>query len=127
MKIIVVESGKVYSCNVNAGDKIVLHYIHSIYMKDIYEVFEVNTACEFILKEIIIGNNSYTVIEPKDLEDCYMNAESFIIQNLNIKLKSLNIRIGEIGKPTIIVNNYKFSLYNISGFGSLIIITVDSH
>ncbi|MEM1546919.1 MAG: hypothetical protein QXP91_10770, partial [Candidatus Methanomethylicia archaeon] len=86
LKIIVVESGKVYSCNVNAGDKIVLHYIHSIYMKDIYEVFEVNTACEFILKEIIIGNNSYTVIEPKDLEDCYMNAESFIIQNLNIKL-----------------------------------------
>lgn len=127
LKIIVVDSGKLYSYSVNAGSKIVLHYIHSIYRTDIYEVFEISSNSELILREIRIGSSSNIRVGVKDLEDCYMNAEPITINDLNIKIKALNIRVGEIGKPTITINNHRISLYDIAGFGSLVTITVDSN
>ena len=127
LKIIVKDSGRIYTYSVDIGDEIVLHYTHSIYMKDIYEFFEVGSLHEFILRKIIIGNNSHNRIELKDLEEYYMNAESLIIEGLNMKFKTINIRVGEIGKPTITINNYKLNLYDIAEFGSLIIITIDSN
>lgn len=126
LKIIVVDSGKLYSYSVNAGSRVVLHYTHSIYRTDIYEVFEISSDSELILREIGIGNSSNIRVGVKDLEDYYMNAEPTIIHDLNIKLRRLNIRIGEIGKPTITVNNNKISLYDIAGFGSLVTIMVDN-
>lgn len=126
LKIMVVDSGKLYSYSIDAGSRIVLHYIHSIYRVDIYEVFEVSPDSELILREVRIGDSSNIMVGARDLEDFYMNAEPAIIHDLNIRLKRLNIRIGEIGKPTITFNNNKISLYDIAGFGSLVTIMVDN-
>jgi hypothetical protein len=126
LKIMVVDSGKLYSYSIDAGSRIILHYIHSIYRVDIYEVFEVSPDSELILREVRIGDSSNIMVGARDLEDFYMNAEPAIIHDLNIRLKRLNIRIGEIGKPTITFNNNKISLYDIAGFGSLVTIMVDN-
>jgi hypothetical protein len=126
LKIMVVDSGKLYSYSIDAGSRIVLHYIHSIYRVDIYEVFEVSPDSELILREVRIGDSSNIMVGARDLEDFYMNAEPAIIHDLNVRLKRLNIRIGEIGKPTITFNNNKISLYDIAGFGSLVTIMVDN-
>lgn len=126
LKIMVADSGKLYSYSIDAGSRIILHYIHSIYRVDIYEVFEVSPDSELILREVRIGDSSNIMVGARDLEDFYMNAEPAIIHDLNVRLKRLNIRIGEIGKPTITVNNNKISLYDIAGFGSLVTIMVDN-
>lgn len=125
LRILINDTGKTYTCNVNTGDKIVLHYTNSLYMKNVYEIFEVGLTQEFILQEIIFGNNSHTKIELRDLEDSYMNAESFIIEGLNFRFKNITIRVGEIGQPTLVTDTCKFDLYDLAGFGGQVTIFLD--
>lgn len=120
-------TGKTYTYTVYVGDKVTLRYTHSIYKQDVIEVFEVNPTGVLILREVVFkGERPTSIVQLKDLEDYYMTGGPFMVGNLSLTVKGLNLRVGSIGRPTIVVGGNELDLYTTMGFGASVRVVIES-
>lgn len=119
-------TGKTYTYVVYVGDKVVLRYTHSVYKQDVIETFEVSSTGALILREVVFkGGKTPSMVQSKDLEDYYTVGGPFIVGNLSLTVESINLKVGSIGRPVIVVGGNELDLHTTMGLGASVKVVVE--
>jgi len=104
-----------YVLGVNEGGQVVLSYTHSIYRIAVREEFVVRNS-SLILTQVVMGEG--TALEPSDQEAAFMMGGSVTLSGPIRELKAFRIRIGEVGRPVLIVGDRQLDLAQLAGLGN---------
>lgn len=115
----------IFSMETKAGEEFSTHFIHSVQKTPVEEFFIVNDECNGIILRST-RYHSFGVGLPFLASDGDFRREGdyFIMDNLNRRIKTLDLRTGVNSELSIIIDNETIKLYEIMPLGTLFRVSI---